>query len=153
MSLRAQFTSEMKKAMLAKDSRRLGAIRLIIATLKERDIAVRPEGLVDGIPDDQIMSMLKGMIKQRRDSIEMYEKGGRPELAQQEQEEITVIESFLPAQMSEAEMTAAVEAAITETGAATVKDLGKIMAVLKEKYPGTMDFGKAGALARGKLAA
>lgn len=153
MSLRARFTDEMKKAMIAKNQRALSTIRLIISALKDRDIAARPEGNVDGISDDAILGMLKGMIKQRNDSIEMYDKGGRPELAQQERDEIAVIETFLPAQMSDAEVDAALAAAIAEKGATSIKDLGGVMAVLKEKFPGRMDFAKASALAKAKLTA
>ncbi len=153
MSLRARFTDEMKKAMIAKNQRALSTIRLIISALKDRDIAARPEGNMDGISDDAILGMLKGMIKQRNDSIEMYDKGGRPELAQQEREEIAVIETFLPAQMSDAEVDAALAAAIAEKGATSIKDLGGVMAVLKEKFPGRMDFAKASALAKAKLTA
>lgn len=153
MSLRARFTDEMKKAMIAKNQRALSTIRLIISALKDRDIAARPEGNMDGISDDAILGMLKGMIKQRNDSIDMYDKGGRPELAQQEREEIAVIETFLPAQMSDAEVDAALAAAIAEKGATSIKDLGGVMAVLKEKFPGRMDFAKASALAKAKLTA
>lgn len=151
MSLRARFTEEMKKAMIAKDQRRLSTIRLMIAALKDRDIAARPSGVTDGIPDDQILSMLSGMVKQRRESIDQYQKGNRPDLVQQEQDEIVVIESFMPAQMSEAEMTATVEKLIAELGSTSVKDLGKVMAELKSRYAGQMDFAKASALAKGKL--
>lgn len=152
MSLRTRFTEEMKKAMIAKEQRRLSTIRLILSALKDRDIAARPSGVTDGIPEDQILSMLSGMVKQRRESIEQYEKGNRPDLVQQEAEEITVIESFMPTQMSEDEVKAVVEKVIAETGAASVKDLGKVMAELKGRYAGQMDFSKASALAKGKLA-
>lgn len=151
MSLRARFTEEMKKAMIAKEQRRLSTIRLMIAALKDRDIAARPSGVTDGIPEDQILSMLSGMVKQRRESIDQYQKGNRPDLVQQEQDEIVVIESFMPAQMSEADMTATVEKLIAELGATSVKDLGKVMAELKSRYAGQMDFAKASALAKGKL--
>ncbi len=152
MSLRTRFTEEMKKAMIAKEQRRLSTIRLILSALKDRDIAARPSGVTDGIPEDQILSMLSGMVKQRRESIEQYEKGNRPDLVQQEAEEIAVIESFMPKQMSEDEVKAVVEKIIAETGATSVKDLGKVMAELKSKYAGQMDFSKASALAKGKLA-
>jgi uncharacterized protein YqeY len=152
MSLRTRFTEEMKKAMIAKEQRRLSTIRLILSALKDRDIAARPSGVTDGIPEDQILSMLSGMVKQRRESIEQYEKGNRPDLVQQEAEEITVIESFMPTQMSGDEVQAVVERIIAETGAASVKDLGKVMAELKGRYAGQMDFSKASALAKGKLA-
>lgn len=152
MSLRARFTEEMKKAMIAKEQQRLSTIRLMIAALKDRDIAARPLGVTDGIPDDQILSMLSGMVKQRRESIEQYEKGNRPDLVAQEKAEIEVIESFMPKQMSEDEVKAVVEKILAETGATSVKDLGKVMAELKGKYAGQMDFSKASALAKEKLA-
>ncbi len=152
MSLRNRFNDELKQAMVAKNQRAVGTIRLILAALKERDIAARPSGVTDGINDEQILSMLQGMIKQRRDSIEMYTKGNRPDLVQQEQEEIGIIETFLPKQLSEAEVRAIVEASIKDTGATSVKDLGKLMADLKARYAGQMDFAKASALAREKLA-
>lgn len=152
MSLRNRFNEELKKAMIGKDQRAVGAIRLIMAALKERDIAARPLGVADGIPDDQILSLLASMIKQRRESIEMYQKGGRADLVEQEQGEIAVIETFLPKQMSEDEVRAVVDQAIKDSGAASVKDLGKLMADLKAKYAGQMDFSKASAFAREKLA-
>jgi uncharacterized protein YqeY len=152
MSLRNRLNDELKQAMIGKNQRAVGTIRLILAALKERDIAARPSGQTDGIPEDQILSMMQGMIKQRRDSIEMYTKGNRPDLVQQEQEEIVIIETFLPKQMTEAEVRAIVEAMIKETGTASIKDLGKLMAELKAKYAGQMDFAKASALAREKLA-
>jgi uncharacterized protein len=152
MSLRNRFNDELKQAMIAKNQRTVATIRLILAALKERDIAARPSGVTDGIPDDQILSMMQGMIKQRRDSIEMYTKGNRPDLVQQEQEEIVIIETFLPKQLGEAEVRAIVEKLIQESGATSVKDLGKLMADLKAKYAGQMDFAKASALAREKLA-
>jgi len=152
MSLRNRFNEELKKAMIGKDQRAVGAIRLIMAALKERDIAARPLGVADGIADDQILSLLASMIKQRRESIEMYQKGGRADLVEQEQGEIAVIETFLPKQMSEDEVRAVVDQAIKDSGAASVKDLGKLMADLKAKYAGQMDFSKASAFAREKLA-
>lgn len=152
MSLRNRFNDELKQAMIAKNQRTVATIRLILAALKERDIAARPSGVTDGIPEDQILSMMQGMIKQRRDSIEMYTKGNRPDLVQQEQEEIVIIETFLPKQLGENEVRAIVEKLIQESGATSVKDLGKLMADLKAKYAGQMDFAKASALAREKLA-
>ena len=152
MSLRTRFTTEMKQAMIARNQRVVDTIRLIIAKMKEQDIAARPAGNADGINDEQILSMLAGMIKQRRESIEQYIKGNRPELAAQEQEEINVIETFMPAQLSEEEALAAIGGIIAETGAASIKDMGKVMAALKEKYAGQMDFGKASGLIKQKLA-
>jgi uncharacterized protein len=143
--LREAFTERLKQAMRAKDARTVSAVRLIIAGLKDRDIAARGAGNAEGIPDSEILRLLQGMVKQRRESITMYRQGNRPELAQREDEEIAVIESFLPRQMSEEEVTAAAKAAIAETGAAGVKDMGRVMAVLREHHAGVIDMAKAGA--------
>jgi uncharacterized protein YqeY len=149
--LRERLTEELKTAMKAKDQRTVSTVRMILAALKERDIAVREKGNMTGIAEPEIVEMMQKLVRQRRDSIELYEKGGRPELAQQEAEEIAVIERYLPKAMSEAEATAAISAAIAETGASTIKDMGRVMAHLKERYAGRMDFGKAGALVKQKL--
>lgn len=149
--LRRQLNDALKTAMLGKDARSVSTIRLILAALKDRDIAARPKGVTDGIPDGEIQQMLQSMIKQRRESITLYNQGGRPELAEQEAAEITVIERFLPRQMGEDEVAAAVKAAIADTGAAGIKDMGKVMAALKERHAGTMDFAKAGAVVKKEL--
>lgn len=149
--LRPQLNDALKSAMRAKDTRTLSTVRLILAALKDRDIAARPKGIPDGIGDDEIRQMLQSMIKQRRESIALYEQGGRLELAQQEAEEITVIERFLPRQMGESEMAEAVKAAIADTGAGGVKDMGRVMAALKERHVGEMDFTKASALVKAQL--
>jgi uncharacterized protein len=149
--LRQQLNDALKAAMLGKDARSVSTIRLILAALKDRDIAARPKGVADGIGDDEIRQMLQSMVKQRRESITLYEQGNRPELAQQEAEEITVIERFLPRQMGEDEIVAAVKAAIAETGAGGIKDMGKVMAALKAGHSGTMDFAKAGAVVKKEL--
>lgn len=151
--LRPQLNDQLKTAMLAKNARVVSTIRLILAALKDRDIAARSRGVMDGIGDDEILSMLQSMIKQRRESISLYEQGGRLELAQQEQDEITIIETFLPKQMSEAETVEAIHAAIAEIGAGGIKDMGKVMAVLKERFVGRMDFTKASALTKKELGA
>ena len=151
--LRPAINDALKNAMKAKDQRAISTVRLILAALKDRDIAVRSTGTCDPIPDAAILEMLQKMVKQRHESIDMYEKGGRPELAQQEREEIAVIESFLPKQMGEAETAAAVEAAIAAVGAAGIKDMGKVMAQLKADHAGVMDFAKAGGLVKQKLSA
>lgn len=151
--LRPAINDALKNAMKAKDQRAISTVRLILAALKDRDIAVRSTGTCDPIPDSAILEMLQKMVKQRHESIDMYEKGGRPELAQQEREEIAVIESFLPKQMGEAETAAAVEAAIAAVGAAGIKDMGKVMAQLKADHAGVMDFAKAGGLVKQKLSA
>lgn len=146
--LRPQLNDTLKTAMLSKDSRVVSTVRLILAALKDRDIAARSRGVMDGISDDEILQMLQSMIKQRRESISLYEQGGRLELAQQEQDEIAIIERFLPRQLDEAEMTGAVSAIIAELGAGGIKDMGRVMAALKERHAGTMDFTKASALTK-----
>ena len=151
--LRPALNDALKNAMKAKDQRALSTVRLILAALKDRDIAARGSGSSDPIPDSAILEMLQKMVKQRHESIDMYTKGNRPELAQQEREEIAVIESFMPKQMGEAEMSAAVDAAIAATGAAGIKDMGKVMAALKQDHAGVMDFAKAGGLVKQKLSA
>jgi uncharacterized protein YqeY len=149
--LRGQISDALKDAMRAKEARTVGALRLILAKLKDQDIAARPRGVTDGIPDEEILQMLQSMIKQRRESIALYEQGGRQELADQERDEIAVIERFLPRQMDEADTKAAITAAIAATGAAGVKDMGKVMAELRARHAGQMDFGKASALVKGML--
>ena len=146
--LREAFTERMKTALRAKDTRTLSTVRLILASLKDRDIAARTDGDKAQIPDSDIQRMLQGMIKQRRESIELYKQGNRPELAQQESDEIAVIESFLPQQMDDAAIEAAAEAAIADTGAAEVKDMGKVMAALRERHTGVLDMAKAGAVVK-----
>lgn len=146
--LRERFTEALKTAMKDKDQRTVSTVRLVISKLKERDIEARAKGNAAGIGDAEIQQMLQGMIKQRRESIELYEKGGRAELAQQEREEIAIIERFLPQQMDEAGMEAAIKAVIAELGAGSVKDMGRVMAVLKERHSGSMDFSKAGPIAK-----
>ena len=149
--LRQQLNDALKTAMLGKDARTVSTVRLILAALKDRDIAARPKGVVDGIAEDEILQMLQGMIKQRRESITLYDQGNRPELAQQEREEIGVIERFLPSQMSEAEAAEAIAQVVAEIGAVGVKDMGRVMAALKERYAGRLDFAKAGAAAKAAL--
>ena len=146
--LRQAFTDRLKQAMKARDGRTLSTVRLILAGLKERDVAARGEGNADGVAEPEIARMLQSMIKQRRESIALYEQGERLDLVRQEREEIAVIESFLPQQMSEDEIAAAAQAAIAETGAAGVKDMGKVMAALRLRHSGIMDFSRAGALVR-----
>ena len=146
--LREAFTERLKDAMRARDSRTVSAVRLIIAALKDRDIAARGTGNTVGIDDSDILRLLQGMVKQRRESIAMYRQGNRPELAEKEEAEIAIIESFLPKQMSEEEVVAAAKAAIAETGAAGVKDMGKVMAALRERHAGVIDMAKAGAVVK-----
>ena len=149
--LRERFNDALKQAMRDKQALAVSTIRLILARLKERDIEARPKGNMEGIPDPDIQSMMQGMIKQRRESIELYEKGGRPELAEKERGEILIIERFLPKSLSDAEAEAAIKEAIAALGATSVKDMGKVMAMLKERYAGRLDFAKAGALVKQRL--
>ena len=149
--LREQLTVAMKDAMRAKDGRALGTVRLILAALKDRDIAARDKGVMDGIGEEEILAMLQTMIKQRQDSIRLYEQGGRCELAQQEQEEIDVIRRFMPTPIEGAELESAIKTTIVEIGAADLKDMGRTMAALKERFPGRMDFSKASGIVRASL--
>jgi uncharacterized protein YqeY len=149
--LRSQFNDALKTAMKERDQRRLSTVRLILAALKDRDIAARGSGNPEGIADPEILRLLQGMVKQRRESIALYEQGGRAELAQQEREEIAVIEGFLPKQLSEAELDAAVREAIAAAGAQGAKDMGRVMTVLKERHAGQMDFAKASAVVKKQL--
>jgi uncharacterized protein YqeY len=148
MALREQFTTALKESMKAGDRRRLSTVRMIMAALKERDIDARGKGNPKGIEDGDIQRMLQGLVKQRREAIELYKQGKRPELAQKEEEEIAVIETFLPKQMSDTEAEAAIKQAIAAVGAASVKDMGKVMAALKEKYSGQLDLSKAGGIVK-----
>ncbi|HZX87225.1 MAG TPA: GatB/YqeY domain-containing protein [Reyranella sp.] len=150
--LRDNLAEALKEAMRARDMTTVGAVRLILAKLKEVDIAARTEASREGVADDRILSMLQGMIKQRNESVVLYEKGNRPELAEKEKAEIAVIERFLPKQMDDAAVAAAVAEAMAATGAKTVKDMGGVMAVLKTKYAGQMDFAKASAAVKKALA-
>jgi uncharacterized protein YqeY len=147
--MRDKFTSDLKEAMKAGDRKRVDAIRLINAALKDRDIAARGEGKT--VSDDDILALLQKMIKSRQESLEIYEKNNRPELAAQEKGEIEVISSYLPKQMDEAAVADAIKAAIAETGAASMKDMGKVIGVLKGKYTGQMDFAKASAAVKAAL--
>jgi uncharacterized protein YqeY len=149
--LRENLNEALKEAMRARDMTTVGAVRLILAKLKEVDIAARTEASREGVADDRILSMLQGMIKQRNESVVLYEKGGRPELADKEKAEIAVIERFLPKQMDDAAVAAAVAEAMASTGAKTVKDMGGVMAALKAKYAGQMDFAKASAAVKKAL--
>ena len=149
--LRARLSDALKTAMKAQDQRTVSTVRMILAGLKDRDIAARGKGNADGIDDAEIQQMLQGMVKQRRESMALYEQGNRPELVAQEGAEITVIETFLPKQLSDAELDEAVAAAIAATGAQAAKDMGRVMAALREKHAGQMDFAKASAVAKKKL--
>lgn len=151
MSLRDRLQAELKDAMKQRQADRLSTLRLINAAIKDRDIAARGDGGEDLVPDAEIVALMGKMVKQRQESARAYEEGGRLELAEKELAEITVIQEFLPRQMSAAEVTAAIEAAIAETGAASIRDVGKVMAALKAKYAGQMDFGAVGAVVKGRF--
>jgi uncharacterized protein len=149
LSMREKFSSELKAAMKAGERRRVDTIRMIMAGLKDKDIEARGQG--KAVSGEDILALLQKMVKSRKESLEIYEKAGRTDLATQESEEITIIQSFLPSQMSEADVAQAIAAAIAETGAASIKDMGRVVGVLKGKYAGRMDFGKASALVKAKL--
>jgi hypothetical protein len=153
MGLREQFSDQLEEAMKAKDVRRVSTLRLVLSALKDRDIANRTEESRVGISDDEVLSLLAKMIKQREESASVYDSGGRPELATHEREEIEIIKGFMPKQMSNEEALAAAKAAIAETGAASMKDMGKVMALLKERYAGQMDFAAASGTVKGLLSA
>jgi len=150
MSLRDDFTAQMKTSMKAGDAPRTSTIRMVMAKLKDIDIAARPKG-IDKVPDEDITAMLRGMVKQRRESIDLYNQGNRPELAAKEAAEIAVIESFLPAQMDAAAMERAVADAVAETGATSLKEMGKVMAALRAKHAATLDMAAAGPLVKARL--
>jgi uncharacterized protein len=150
MSLREQFTEQLKVSMKAGDAPRTSTLRMILAKLKDTDIASRPKG-IDKVPDEEVLSMLRGMVKSRRESVTMYQQGNRPELAAKETAEIGVIEAFLPQQLDEAAMEAAVAEAIVDAGAASIKDMGKVMAALRAKHGAALDMAKAGAIVKARL--
>ena len=153
MALREQLTDAMKEAMKAKDAKRLATVRMMLAALKDRDIAARSETSRELLGDDEILSLLAKMIKQREESAVAYDAGKRPELAAGEREEIAIIRSFMPAQMDEAGVRAAAQSVIAELGGASIKDMGKVMAAMKEKYAGQMDFARASAIVKDALSA
>ncbi|MBN9543926.1 MAG: GatB/YqeY domain-containing protein [Alphaproteobacteria bacterium] len=153
MSLRQKLNDAMKEAMKAKDAKRLATLRLVLAALKDRDIAARTETSRDLLGDDEILSLLAKMIKQRDESATAFDAGNRPELAAGEREEIAIIRSFMPAQMDEAGVQQAAEAIIAELGATSIKDMGKVMAAMKERYAGQMDFARASAVIKTALSA
>ena len=151
MELRAQVTASLKTAMKAKEADKLSTLRLINAAIKDRDIEARAEGKDEGVGNDVVLAIMGKMIKQRQESAKVYEEGGRMELAEKEREEIGIIEEFLPRQLSDDEADAAVSDAISEVGAQSIRDMGKVMGALKAKYMGQMDFGKAGPMVKAKL--
>ena len=149
--LRSRLSDALKVAMKAKEGLTVATIRLILAALKDRDIAARTKGNLNGISNDDILSMLQSMIKQRRESIEMYEKGGRQELADKEAEEIVIITSFLPEQLDDEAVASAIDEVLAETDAQSLKDMGKVMGLLKQRYSGRMEFSRASAVIKDKL--
>jgi uncharacterized protein len=149
--LRDDINNAVKEAMRAKDERKLTTLRMVNSTIKNADIEARGQGKPP-LPDEDLLGVLQKMIKQRNEAVELYDKGGRAELAAKEREEIAVISAYLPKQMSEADVKAAIASAIAETGAAGMKDMGKVIGVLKAKYTGQMDFGKASGLVKAALA-
>ncbi len=151
MSLRDQITVDLKAAIRAEDSVRLTTLRLIAAAIRDRDLALRSEGSDRQMPDDQILTLLTRMIQLRQETVRAYEEGGRLELAEQELAEIAVIEGYLPRQMDDDEVVAAIDAIIAELGAATVRDMGRVMAMLKVRFAGQMDVSQAGRLIRSRL--
>ena len=153
MSLRQQLNDAMKEAMKAKDAKRLATLRLVLAALKDRDIAARTETSRDLLGDDEILSLMAKMIKQRDESATAFDAGNRPELAAGEREEIAIIRSFMPAQMDEAGVKAAAQTIAAELGATSIKDMGKVMAAMKERYAGQMDFARASAVVKEILSA
>ena len=149
--MRERIAQAMKDALKSKDQATLSTIRLIVAALKDRDIAARSDNNHDGISDDEILSMLQTMIKQRNESAKMYEDGGRPELADAEKAEIVLIQQFLPEQLSKDDIEKAITEAIAQTNAASIKDMGKVMAHLKEHHAGQMDFSAASQMVKAAL--
>ena len=151
--LRTRFQDQLKQAMHAKDEIATATLRLVLAAMQDRDIAARSKGNWDGISEDEILSMLQSMIKQRRESIKMYEVGNRADLVARESAEIRIIEKFLPTQLSDDQVVAVIDSAIKAVGASGVKDMGKVMAEMKAKYTGQIDFSKASGLVKERLLA
>ncbi|MDB6454863.1 GatB/YqeY domain-containing protein [Falsirhodobacter sp. 20TX0035] len=150
MTIREKLQAALKDAMRAKEADRLSTLRLINAAIKDRDIAARAEG-TDAVPDAEILAVLGRMVKQRQESARVYDEGDRPELAAKERAEIRVVEEFLPRRLSDTEVATAVDEAIAATGASSLRDMGRVMAELKAKYTGQMDFGAVGALLKARL--
>ena len=153
MGLRERFNEQLKEAMKAKDQKRVSTMRMVLAALKDKDIAARTETSREGVSDEDVLGLLAKMIKQREESAAAFEQGGRPELAQSEREEIAIIREFMPKQMSAEEARMAAQTVISQLGAASMKDMGRVMAALKERYAGQMDFAKASATVKDLLSA
>ena len=153
MDMRDRVNSALKQAMKDKQPERLSTLRLINAAIKDRDIDARSDGNDEGVPDSEILAILGKMAKQRQESARAYEEGGRLDLAERERAEIVIIEEFLPRQLSQAEVEKAIDAAVAEIGAQSIRDMGKVMAALKAKYTGQMDFGAVGPAVKDRLSA
>tara|TARA_R100001369_G_scaffold91134_1_gene131669 strand:+ start:448 stop:909 length:462 start_codon:yes stop_codon:yes gene_type:complete len=151
MDLRTRISTELKQAMKDKAAERLSTLRLVNAAIKDKDIAARAEGNDDGVGQDEVLAILGKMAKQRLESARAYEEGGRLDLAERERSEIVIIEEFLPRQLNSDETEAAVDAAVAEVGATSIRDMGKVMGVLKAKYTGQMDFGRVGPMLKDRL--
>ena len=151
--LRDRLNEALKSSMKEKNQVAVSTLRLILTAIKDRDIAARSKGNDEGISEAEILQVLQTMVRQRHESIALYKKGGRQELADQEAQEIAVIESFMPRQLEEAEVAAVIKEAIAETGAESIKDMGKVMGILRDRYAGQMDFGKASAALKAELSA
>lgn len=152
MSIREHLTADMKDAMKAGDKRKLATVRLMMAAIKDKDINARTDGHdSDKLPDAALLDLFAKMVKQRQDSIAAYEQGGRPELAQQEREEMEIIQTYMPKQLSDEDTKAAIQGIIAAVGATSVKDMGKVMAELKAKFSGQIDMGKAGGVVKALL--
>lgn len=150
MGLREQFTDALKASMKAGDAPRTSTLRMMLARVKDVDIAARPKG-VDRVPDEEVIAALRGMVKSRRESVEMYRQGKRPDLVAKEEAEIAVIEGFMPQQMDDAALQAAVAEAVAATGAASPRDMGKVMGALKAKHGAAIDLSRAGPLVKARL--
>jgi uncharacterized protein len=150
MGLREQFSEQVKASMKAGNAARTSTLRMILARLKDIDIAARPKG-IERVPDEEIVAMLRGMAKSRRESVDLYRQGNRQDLVDKEEAEIAIIETFLPQQMDEGAMQAAVAAAIAEAGATSIKDMGRVMAALRAKHAATLDMAKAGPMVKARL--
>lgn len=151
MDKRAEFNEALKEAIKGKDQVAVSTIRLILAALKDRDIAARSQGHADGIKDEEILAMLSTMVKQRKESVETYKNAKRPELAEQEEQEIHVIQRFMPRKLKREEIESAIDKIIADQGASDIKDMGKVMGVLKKDYAGQVDMGEASAIVKQKL--
>jgi uncharacterized protein len=149
--LRERFAADLKDAIKARDAALVSTLRLILAAIKDRDIAARAGDNTEGVSEADILAILGKMVRQRKESAKSYEEGGRLDLAEKERAEIEMIRQYLPRPMSETEMRQAIDTAIAETGAASIRDMGRVMAALKERHTGQMDFAKAGAAVKSAL--